>query len=335
MNEQQRVRESAAARLATLLETNRAAPSAELEREIINQRLAAFAEGPWQPPAPGLIDEPPRVVGDSPPEIPAAALDAATLRDAVQGAGSLIVRGLLAPKAVAAARELLDRAFDARRALAAGQGGREPSRWYARASGVKGAPQQFGAVGGNAERVTGSMWAVDSPGTAFVLCELYREAGLPALLRSYFGEPGVLSVKKWVLRKVEPKPSRQAGWHQDGRFLGDGIRTVNLWIALSDCGDGAAAPGLELLGGREPRIHPTGTDGAYFDWTVGPDLVRGLATERPLLYPRFAPGDALFFDHFNLHRTGTGAADSAVRYAVESWFFAASSAPAKQMPLVL
>ena len=60
-----------------------------------------------------------------------------------------------------------------------------------------------------------------------------------------------------------------------------------------------------------------------------------ISAERPLLYPRFAPGDALFFDHYNLHRTGTGPADSGFRYAVESWFFAASTAPAKQQPLVL
>ena len=267
------------------------------------------------------------------PEIPATALDARSLRDGIQGAGGVIVRGLVPPPEVEMLRAAIDRAFEARRDAAAGR--EADPRWHGRASGVRGAPQQFGALGGNSERTTGSLWAVDSPAAAFRLCELYHALQLPALLEAYFGEPGVLSVKKWVLRKVEPKPDRQAGWHQDGRFLGDGIRTVNLWIALSDCGAGAPAPGMELIGGREPTIHPTGTDGSYFEWTVGPGLVDRLTEERPRLYPRFAPGDALFFDHYNLHRTGGSPDDTDIRYAVESWFFAASTAPAKQQPLVL
>lgn len=324
---------TAGQRLGELLAANREEPRSALEREIIDLRLAAFREQRWPAPRRGTIDDPPLSRRDTLPVIPASALEAEVLRDGIQGAGGIIVRGLVPPTQVQMLRAAIDRAFEARRDEAAGRA--VDRRWHGRASGVKGAPQQFGALGANSERASGSLWAVDSPAAAFRLCELYHALHLPALLESYFGEVGVLSVKKWVLRKVEPKPDREAGWHQDGRFLGDGIRTVNLWIALSDCGEGAPAPGMELVGGRESVIHPTGTDGSYFDWTVGPGLVERLTEERPLLYPRFAPGDALFFDHYNLHRTGGSPRDSETRYAVESWFFAASTAPAKQQPLVL
>jgi ectoine hydroxylase-related dioxygenase (phytanoyl-CoA dioxygenase family) len=167
------------------------------------------------------------------------------------------------------------------------------------------------------------------------LLALYERLGLPSLLENYFGEPARLSVKKWVLRKMAPKKNGNAGWHQDGRFLGEHIRSVNLWLALSDCGGGAPAPGMDLLVDGRREIHPTGTDGAWFDWTVGPERVARLATEAPISQPRFAPGDALLFDHFSLHRTALEDHHNALRYAIEAWFFAASTAPARQQPLYI
>ena len=50
---------------------------------------------------------------------------------------------------------------------------------------------------------------------------------------------------------------------------------------------------------------------------------------------RFNAGDAMFFDHFNLHRTGFGQNHTQNRYALESWFFAGSTAPRKQQPVVI
>ena len=159
--------------------------------------------------------------------------------------------------------------------------------------------------------------------------------GLVQVVGPHFGEPAVLSVRKWVLRCVEPDNGAESGWHQDGRFLGDeSIRTVNLWIALSDCGDGADAPGIEIVAANDREIYPTGTHGAVFDWIVGQELVDELGQTRPVVCPRFAAGDAIFFDHYNLHRTGFGLSHSENRYAVESWFFAGSTAPTKQQPLL-
>lgn len=170
----------------------------------------------------------------------------------------------------------------------------------------------------------------------FELLEYFREIGLPGLLTSYFEEDPVLSVRKWVVRCAAPNNGASSGWHQDGYFLGDAtaIRTANLWIALTDCGGDASAPGLEIISGTGREIFETGTRGSPFDWTVGQELIDEIAQTNPVRCPRFNAGDALFFDHFNLHRTGFGLNHTNNRYAIESWFFAGSTAPVKQQPVV-
>ncbi len=113
--------------------------------------------------------------------------------------------------------------------------------------------------------------------------------------------------------------------------MGTEIRSVNLWLSLSDCGHDAS--GLEFLPRRLDRVLPTGSHGANFDWSVGPGMVEEAASGVATISPIFAPGDALLFDHFFLHRTGVPAAISKPRYAIESWFFAPSAYPAQQVPL--
>jgi hypothetical protein len=110
---------------------------------------------------------------------------------------------------------------------------------------------------------------------------------------------------------------------------------VNVWLALSPCGGGTDASGLELVP-RRVALQPTGTDGAFFTWSVGPDLVDRLVAEvgSGVACPTFAPGDALLFDDRMLHRTAIGQSLSSDRYAIESWFFAPSTYPDDQIPLV-
>ena len=57
------------------------------------------------------------------------------------------------------------------------------------------------------------------------------------------GERPALSANKCTLRRVPVDTN--TNWHQDGAFLGADVRTVNLWLALSDCGDDS--PGLEIV----------------------------------------------------------------------------------------
>lgn len=316
-----------------LLSANRENGSGQIERELLNYRIRGAenrdtTQVSWNTEHDGRFDT---VSGL--PEIPREALSVDALRAGILGKGGLIVRGLLDEPRIEEARQCISNALQARMdAAEADSASQNP--WYQRPESVAGGPVQFGSIGKNQYTNTGSVWAVDSPPAAFSLIELYKDLGLPELLQGYFGEEALLSVRKWVLRCVPPNNGAESGWHQDGQFMGDNIRTVNLWIALSDCGEGADAPGIDIVADNTREIYETGTRGAVFDWTVGQGLVDEIGKTHPLQRPRFQPGDAVFFDHFNLHRTGFGLHDSNLRYAVESWFFASSLAPEKQQPLL-
>lgn len=317
-------------------------PTAALQRALVDLRiqggraLAGSGQGLAEP----LFNGPgPRIAMVSPqadqatdlPEVAAADLSVAAVREALSEHGALLVRGLVKRERALTLRRLLDRVMAAREA-------REPceepaSAWYARSPEVRGAPARFFAAPGEPVSASSSLWTVDSPHATARLLALYRQLRLPELLNAYFGEPALLSVKKWVLRRVAPDNGAEAGWHQDGRFLGEGIATLNLWLSLSDCGADTEAPGMEIVANGRREILPTGSHGADFDWTVGPGLVEQVAPDSRFV-PRFAPGDALIFDHFNLHRTAFGVAQSLPRYAIEAWFFAQSRAPLKQQPVL-
>lgn len=308
-----------------------------LEQRLVEWRVKGFNQARERETAP---DWPPVYSNrfadiEGIPEVDVEELDADTLLSGILGKGGLVVRGLMDPETVELTRSHIDRAFSARKAQAQGVASEQDERWFHRSGSLPGRPAEFATLGSEDVPTTGSIWAVDCPPAAFDLIEFYRRRGLPRVLASYFGEPATLSVKKWVLRCVEPMNGGSAGWHQDGRFLGDEtIRTANLWVALSDCGDGADAPGIEIVVGNQREIYATGTHGADFDWTVGQGLVDEVAQGSRVVCPRFRPGDAVFFDHYNLHRTGFGDAHTNNRYAVESWFFARSTAPGKQQPLL-
>ncbi len=53
-----------------------------------------------------------------------------------------------------------------------------------------------------------------------------------------------------------------------------------------------------------------------------------------MVRPQFGAGDVLLFDDLFLHRTGIEPGMVRPRYAIESWFFARSSYPDGQVPLV-
>jgi hypothetical protein len=268
------------------------------------------------------------------PEVEFGELNVDALKAGILGKGGLIVRGLMGAARIEEMRANIDRVLQARMDLANEAPGAEANPWYQRSSSVQGGPAQF--RGGERFTRIGSVWSVDCPPIAFQLIEFYRQIGLQALLTRYFEEDPVLSVRKWVVRCAAPNNGASSGWHQDGYFLGDAtaIRTANLWIALTDCGGDADAPGLEIIAGSDRKIYETGTRGSPFNWTVGQEIVDEIAQAHPVLCPRFNAGDALFFDHFNLHRTGFGKSHTKNRYAIESWFFAGSTAPLKQQPVV-
>lgn len=176
-------------------------------------------------------------------------------------------------------------------------------------------------------REANAVLAAESPRAFFELLETVRDVGLDRLIAAYFGERPVLAAEKVTMFRVHAQDwrLREADWHQDGAFLGPGIRTVNAWFALSRCG--RDAPGMALVPLRLERILPIGEAGAHYDWSLSPQTVAREVPQLPIWRPECDEGDVLLFDHFTLHRTAADEGMPNWRYAFETWFFAPSVYP--------
>jgi hypothetical protein len=310
---------------------NRRARNAGIERELIALRHRAFLRRPREEPAqpwPAVAPEPgPYELG--PLRVERDELTAETLSTGIRRYGCVYVPGLLSDATATALTAGIDRAFDALQAhktgaTAAGDG----DAWF---EPFKPGPEYKLGIKRKWVVDNGGVWTVDSPPMFFALLEAYRAVGLVDTIAKYLGEPPALSVNKCTLKRIDGETGGE--WHQDGAFLGDQIRTVNVWLSLSHCGDDA--PGLDLVPQRIDRVLETGTEGATFDWAVGPGLVQKVATLGPVTRPVFAPGDALLFDELFLHRTAAEPSMSRLRYAIETWFFAPSAYPEGLVPVLI
>jgi hypothetical protein len=324
-----------------LTEANRALASPDVEARLVDVRHAARVELPrtparpsWPPTYPDHFAD---VVG-RPPEIAAADLTAELMGSAITHHGCLAVRGLAGPARVARLVEAIDRSIAAQDTRIAGQQADPPvplpdaERPWTR-SFRPDKPWKVGVFRRGYVRESGGVLTVDSPRGMFELAEFFEEFGWRSLLEEYLGERPFVTVDKWTLRRVPVESG--TGWHQDGAFLGKGLRAVNLWLALTDCGgDDSDAPALDIVPRRFDGVVETGTPGAPFDTFVSPDVVERERGDVPVLRPRFAAGDALIFDDLFLHQTGVSPGMTRERYAVESWFFAPSTLPDDQIPLV-
>jgi hypothetical protein len=268
------------------------------------------------------------------PAIDACELSVDAVRSALQHHGSLIVRGLLAHDRVRRLVSDMDRAYAAFDARAKHVERPEVDAWYE--------PFARDGVSDRArKRARGSIMTVESPPTLFDLVEALETSGIAQLAREYLGERPVLLARKGTLRRVA-RTGRTGGWHQDGAFMGGEIRSLNVWLALSDCGD--VAPGLDVVGRRMESILETG-DG-FAPWITSPGAAERAAagaTVRPI----FRAGDALILDHVNLHRTAIDPGMQHDRDAIETWLMAPSThgamtadaesgySPRDQLPIVL
>lgn len=296
-------------------EVDRARIELQLRHEAFRRRATRPEPlGTWPPSSARQLD-----ASGGLPEVTMAALDTDTLVAGVRNHGAIIVRGLLSPEVCADLRGRIDQALDN---FTAPPEERDP-KWHTPLCDVDGRPlsQKFRANG----YVTfdGQVAVADTPGAAPFILDQFERAGVSKLVREYLDEPAALSLEKWTLRRVPP--TTNSSWHQDGAFLGTDIHTINLWIALSECGE--TASGLDVIGKRFDHIVPTGTPGAYFDWDVAQDVVDRERGDSPVVSPVFQPGDAVFFDQFLLHRTGIKPDLTQDRYALESWFFTPTSYP--------
>jgi len=304
------------------------------EAQLVRLRNQAFAElgEPGSdfvaPEAVAVSDDP---ADDGVPALAAADLTAARIRGALLSHGSLIVRGLVPPERAAELQTGIDRVFAGRDAhLDDGVAIESTSPWY----------EPFEPDPEYADSVTlgrgfvgkgSGIWTADSPRLLHELLATYEDAGIRDIVTAYLGERPAISVNKGTLRRAAPKVGTE-WWHQDGAFLGAGIRSLNIWLSLNP--SGVDAPGLEVVPKRLEHIVDAGTEGADFHWSVG-DAVVERESGGTLAWPVFEAGDAMLFDHFNLHRTGTTPEMTKTRYATETWFFAPSAYPdpQEQVPL--
>jgi hypothetical protein len=317
------------AAIDALTDANRRAADPRLEAQLVQTRHAAFAAVDAPPPGdwpPQFADPFPQQVGI--PEVAASDLSAPILGGALQHHGSLIVRGLATAAQAAVLVEDIDHALAAYDADVAGGPPAEQGRWFTRFAPGEGyayteLERRWGRQSG------GQLLVADSPRALFDVVETFTSIGFGRLLAEYLGEWPALSFKKSTLRRTPP--TSETEWHQDGAFLGAATRTVNAWLACTPCG--IDAPSLDVVARRLDGVVETGTAGSAFSWSVAPAVAQRVAGN-DIVRPVFAAGDALLLDQLTLHRTGVGPGMSRTRYALESWFFAPSTYPHDQVPIV-
>jgi hypothetical protein len=232
------------------------------------------------------------------------------------------VRGLVPREAAEAFAHGIERSFEERE-----QGDAAAPGWYEEFE----PHSRFGPVNERPWiKEGGGVLAIDSPTLSFEMLELFESAGVPRLVSDYLGEPALISVQKTTLRKAEP--SVPGAWHQDGAFMGD-VRSLNLWLALSRCGD--VAPGLDIVSRRLDEFAATGTDEAMLSYQVSQRAAETAAGGAAIVRPVFEPGDAVFFDEMCLHQTASDPSMPNPRFAIENWFFGGSAFPREFFPVAV
>jgi hypothetical protein len=258
------------------------------------------------------------------PEVPPDRLDAEVLRAAILGHGALIVRGLLDEATAEGLAAGIDRSFEVRASV--GPGGADADGYYRELE-----PEPpYRIIERKWVEVGGGVLAVDSPRLLYTMLDAFERVGLDAVIEQYLGEPPAMSVQKSTLRKAMPEVA--GAWHQDGRFLGD-VRSLNVWLSLSRCGD--VAPSLDVVPRRFDTLVAASTEGTVLDYQVSQAVAEEVAGELGIVRPIFDPGDALLFDEMFLHQTGSDPSMPNPRYSIESWFFGPSAFPKQYIPVAL
>jgi hypothetical protein len=311
-------------------------PGKDLSR--INQRLLDYVNREPVPTLRAIDIKVPQVTfpeGQDVPEINATEFEINHLRSAMASHGCLIIRGLFNRRTMADFCRVIDLAMEATEG--------QPKQGEDAASIAEtflNPPSELASLvpkpGLDFARAFhkegGSAMCVESASIGEYLLELYESAGIKKIVADYLGEAPCLSALKWVLRRPT-LPINRDGWHQDGAFMGEGINSLNMWIAANHCGGESGAPGMDLLPQRLTEILGEGEGGAVFDWSVSDHAMKMSQSKNAIIAPVFEAGDALFFDHFLLHRTQYGNDFIRPRYAIETWFFGERNFPSNQVPL--
>ncbi len=324
--------------LELLTVANRTQRDSRLERRLVTLRRDAFeqiAHSEGRAAWPPEFDDP-FPLEEGLVEVPASELTGRLIGGAVQHHGCLLVRSLLDESVARHFVAVIDEAFSAqqqwRDAFRAGTRVAEIGELFVPFQPSSTFPVQHLNYGRNREDFC-RVLAVDSPGALFDLTNTFERAGLRALLTEYLGDRPVASVTKCVLRRLPAKQS--VGWHQESFYLGEGVRALNVWVALTPAGD--SAPGLELLPKR--LRHDIGNRSGEDQKTMmsahlTSDEVEQVGEGTATVTPTFRPGDALLFDEYLVHRTSVTPEMNRARYSIESWFFAPNGFPLAFGPMV-
>ena len=252
-------------------------------------------------------------------------LSGSLLGGALTHHGCLRVDGLIGTGLAARLCELIDRAFVERDELEDGERTESSSDTFVPYRPGQGKAKAFGR--------NDFVRVVDVPDAMVAITEAFTTSGVRGAVTDYLGERPVMIANKWVLRRAEGG-MLLGDFHQDGAFLGEGIRTVDCWIALSECGPGTGKPAIDLV--------PTRTDGVLKTGRVTqPSTGRSLTkrsrrTSPTSRSPARRSRPATPCSSTSCWSTArVSALDLGVRYALESWFVAPSSYPERHLPIVL
>jgi hypothetical protein len=164
--------------------------------------------------------------------------------------------------------------------------------------------------------------------------EAFMHSPAFALYRQLFDDEIAFLLDVCQLRRQNPqRHAPQVPYHQDLSFVGTDFMVVNSWIPLDSCGPGAASPGLEVAGARvaeDLRIGGLPARGAhYFDLLeIDAATVQRRFPAAALRHPDMAPGDAVLFDQFTVHRTDVRPHHATERTSIEVRACRAASVPA-------
>jgi hypothetical protein len=268
----------------------------------------------------------------SAPEVARRDLTGELLNAALHHHGCLLVRGLLPPESCAGRRDDIDRAFEAFDDRGMFKPVEMTAPWYARLDFDEGF-EEPDPLATAFLRSAGGVYAPTAPRAFVEYRNLLEDVGLIAAVGDYFQAIPILSVNKFVLRRIGG--GAQPTWHQDGYYLGASGRAVNLWVALSTCGGDSDTMGIDILSGPQQGLAAQGTHDAVDDRAIAQEVVEDLSrsTGRPIQRPLFEPGDGILFDQYFIHRSDTRPLPKE-RYAIESWFLTAHNYPEHLIPVV-
>lgn len=309
--------------LDALVATPEAQTDPDLQTAIVDLRHRAAAvhrpagRATWPP----QIDDPFSEVIGRPPEIHVSDLDDRVMGAAILHHGSLIVRQFFDRDQVERTRRSIMTSSEAQAAGTANQAYRPFPGLSKRGLALREMVARHGGV-----------WLADSPAPAAQIIDDLGRSGAVDAITKHFGSRPLFSLEKSTMRRNQPL-YRFTGWHQDGSFLGEGTRALNVWVTLTACGGDRPAPGLEMVPKRVDEL--LDTDGDTGTASINGYAVHYLARDTPVMRPEFDPGDALLFDERMIHRTFLSESMTEERLAVECWFFDAAHKPASYTALLV